>query len=50
MRTHYFTAVFPAINRWFEEVVGETGNEFSTIYIFITLFVNNVYFRVELCF
>ena len=50
MRTHYFTAVFPAINRWFEEFVAETGNEFSIIYIFKTLFVNNVYFRVELCF
>ena len=44
MRTHFFTAVFPAINRWFEEVVVETGDEFSITYIFITLFVNNVYF------
>ena len=37
MRTHYFTAVFTAINHWFEEAVVETGDEFSIIYIFITL-------------
>ena len=45
-----FTADFPAINRWFEEADVETDDEFSIIYIFITLFVNNVYFRVQLCF
>ena len=42
MRTHFFTTVLPAINRWFEEAVVETGDEFSLIYIIITLFVNNV--------
>ena len=40
LRTHFFTVVFPAINHWFEETVVETGDEFSTIYIFINLFVN----------
>ena len=41
-RTHVFTAVFPAINHWFEKTVVETGDEFSIIYIFINLFVNKV--------
>ena len=42
MKTHLFTGVFPAISRWFEEaVLEETGDEFSIIYIFITLFVSN---------
>ena len=50
MRIHFIVAVFPAINRWFEEAVAETSDEFSIIYIFITLFVSNVYFRVQLCF
>ena len=50
MRTQFFTAVFHAINQWFEEAVVETGNEISIIYIFIILFVNNEYFRVQLCF
>ena len=45
-----FTVVFPARNRWFEEAVVETGDELSIIYIFITIFVNNMYFRVQLCF
>ena len=49
-RTHFFTAVFSAINHWFEEAVVETGGEFFIVYIFITLFVNNLYFRVQLCF
>ena len=47
LRTHIFAAVFLAINRWFEEAVVETGDEFSIIYIFINLFVNNAYFRVN---
>ena len=42
MTIHFFTAVFPAINHWFEEAVVETGDEFSIIYIFITLSVNNM--------
>ena len=50
MRTPFFKAVFPAINRWSEEAVVETGDYFSIIDIFITLFVNNVYFRVQSCF
>ena len=37
MRTHFFTTVFSAINHLFEEVVVETDDEFSIIYIFITL-------------
>ena len=48
IRTHFLTAVFPAINHWFEEAVVETGDEFSIIYIFMTLFVNND-FKVQ-CF
>ena len=47
MKTHFLTAVFPAINHWFEEDAVEIGDEFSMIYIFITLFVNNVYFKVQ---
>ena len=47
MRTHFFTAVSSAINRLFQEAVVETGDKFSIIYIFITLFVDNVYFRVH---
>ena len=46
MRTHFFPAVFPAINHWFEEAVVETGGKFSIIYIFINL-VNNAYFKVQ---
>ena len=42
LRTHLFTAVFPALNHWFNETVVENGDEFSIIYIFITLFVNKV--------
>ena len=42
MKTHFFTTVFPTINHWFEEAVVGTGDEFSIIYIFITLFVNKV--------
>ena len=42
MKTHFFTTVFPTINHWFEEAVVEIGDEFSIIYIFITLFVNKV--------
>ena len=41
-RTYVFTAVFPAINHWFEKTVVETGDKFSIIYIFINLFVNKV--------
>ena len=40
LRTHLFTAAFPSIDHWFEETVVETGDKFSIIYIFITLFVN----------
>ena len=40
MRIHFFTAVFPAINYWFEKVV-ETGDEFSTIYIFVALLIQS---------
>ena len=47
MRTHFFTVVLPAIKHWFEEAVEETGDEFSIIDIFITLFVNNVYTKVQ---
>ena len=47
MRTHFFTAVFSAINHSFKEAVVETGDKFSIIYIFITLFVNNAYFRLQ---
>ena len=43
LRTHLFTAVFPAINHWFEKTVVETGDEFSITCIFITLFKNKVY-------
>ena len=43
-----FTAVFPPINHYFEEAVVETGDEFSLICIFITLFGNNVYFKVSI--
>ena len=42
LSTHLFTAVFPAINHWFDKTVVETGDEFSIIYIFKTLFVNKV--------
>ena len=35
-------AVFPAISHWFEEGVVETSDEFSIIYIFITLLVKEV--------
>ena len=42
LRTHLFTAAFPSIDHWFEETVVETGDKFSVIYIFITLFVNKV--------
>ena len=50
MTTHFFTAVFPPIDHFFEESAVETGHEFSTIYIFMTLFVNNVYFKVSIIF
>ena len=43
MRTHFFTAVFPAINHWFGVVALETGDDFSIICNFITIFVNRVY-------
>ena len=35
LRTHLFTAVFPAINPWFEESVVETGDRLSIIYLYI---------------
>ena len=44
MRSHFFAAVFPTISHWFKKAVVETAAGFSIIYIFITLFVNNVYF------
>ena len=47
MKTHIFTVGFLARNYWFEEAVVEIGDEFSIIYIFITLFVNNVYSKVQ---
>ena len=50
MRTHFFTAVFSAINHCFEEALAENGEEFSVIYNFVTLFANNVYFKVSLMF
>ena len=50
MTTHFFTAVFPPMDHFFEESAVETGDEFSTIYIFMTLFVNNVYFKVSIMF
>ena len=31
LSTHLFTAVFPAINHWFEKTVVETGDEFYII-------------------
>ena len=40
MRIHFFTAVFPAINQWFEKVV-ETVDEFSTIYIFVAFLIQS---------
>ena len=43
MRTHFFTAVFPAINHWFRVVALEMAGEFSIIYVFITIFMNRVY-------
>ena len=43
MRTHFFTSVFPAINHWLEVNFVETGVEFSKIYIYVHIFVNNVY-------
>ena len=43
MRTHLFTSVFPAINHWLEVNFVETGDEFSKIYIYVNIFVNNVY-------
>ena len=42
MRSHFFIAVFPTINHWFEEAAVGTGDDFSIIYILITLFVNKV--------
>ena len=45
-----FAAVFPAINHYFEEVVVEIGEDFSVIHDYITLFVNNLYFKVSLTF
>ena len=50
MRTHFFTAVFSAINHCFEEALAENGEEFSVIYYFVTLFANNAYFKVSLMF
>ena len=50
MTIHFFTAVFPPMDHCFEESAIETGDEFSTIYIFMTLFVNNVYFKVSIMF
>ena len=40
--THFFTVAFPVINHWFGLTSGEC-DEFSIIYVFITIFVNNVY-------
>ena len=48
MRTHSFTAVFPAINYWFVVAVVETGDEFSIIYNFVTIFVNTVYSKFKI--
>ena len=38
--------VFQAINHWFGVAVIETGDEFSMIYVFITIFVNNIYSNI----
>ena len=35
MRTHFFTAVFPTINHWFEEAVVGTGNNLSIVFLWI---------------
>ena len=45
-----FAAVFPAINHYFEEAVVEIGEKFSVIHNVITLFANNLYFKVSLMF
>ena len=53
MRTHFFTAVFLAINHCLQEIVVivvETGNGFSMISIFNTLFANDVYLKVSIMF
>ena len=50
MKTYFFTAVFSEINHCFDEAVAENGEEFSVIYNFVTLFANNVYFKVSLMF
>ena len=47
MRTYLYTAVFPAIIDWFEETILGTGDEFSIIFIFMTLFVNKVQLKVQ---
>ena len=47
MRTHFFTAAFCALIHWYEEAVVGIGDEFSIIYIFITLFANDVYSKVQ---
>ena len=42
-----FPDSFSAINHWFGVVVVETGDEFSIIYIYITIVVINVYSKVN---
>ena len=42
-----FTAIFPAINHWFGAAAVRTGNDFSIIYIFIIIFMNRVYSKVN---
>ena len=43
MRTHYLTAVSPAINHWFGVAVVDTGDKFSINYIFVTFFMSRAY-------
>ena len=43
MKAHLFAVGFPAINQCLGVEVLETVDEFSLIYIFTIIFVNNVY-------
>lgn len=43
MKAHFFAVGFPAINQCLGVEVLETVDEFSLIYIFTIIFVNNVY-------
>ena len=39
--------VFPTINHFFSVAIVETGDEFSIIYIFVTVFGNNIYSKLN---